>query len=68
MIKNNLNKEEKVLIEEIKIPSQKIKSFLSKVLSNKIWKQLHEKFHKIYKGIILLVIYYNKKINKIYKI
>ena len=29
MIKNNLNKEEKVLIEEIKIPSQK-KKFPSK--------------------------------------
>ena len=57
MIKKNLNKEEKVLIEEMKIPSQKKKSFLSKVLSNKIWKQLLEKFHKIYKGIILLAIY-----------
>ena len=49
----------------MKIPSpQKKKSFLSKVLSNKIWKQLHEKFHKIYKGIILLVIYLKKKLIK----
>ena len=49
----------------MKIPSPpKKKSFLSKVLSNKIWKQLHEKFHKIYKGIILLVIYLKKKLIK----
>ena len=51
MIKTNLNKEEKVLIEETKIPpkkKKKKKSFLSKVLSKKIWKQLNEKFHKIY--------------------
>ena len=35
MIKKNLNKEEKVLIEETKIPSQKKqKSFLLKVLEH----------------------------------